>query len=67
MQLGRLHGIALLLLALLLLLTQRWITFSRKPAPMPGDTVQQSQHQPWTNYISGILGGASLGLEAICS
>ncbi|HJZ66129.1 MAG TPA: hypothetical protein VKD70_17510 [Candidatus Acidoferrum sp.] len=28
---------------------------------MPGDTVQQSQHRPWTNYIPGILGGACLG------
>jgi len=37
MQFGRLHGIALLLL------TQGWITMSHKPAPMPGDAVQQSQ------------------------
>lgn len=62
MQFGRLHGIALLLLALLLLATQAWIAVSSKPAPPPDDSLQQARHQPWTTYIPGILGVACLGL-----
>jgi len=59
MQFGRLHRIALLLLALILLLTQAWITVSSKSAD---DSFQQSRHQPWTNYIPGVLGVACLGV-----
>ena len=62
MQFGRLHGIALLLLALLLLLAQAWISLSRKPGPTQGDSVPQSQHLPWSSYIPGILGVGCLGL-----
>ena len=62
MQFGRLHGIALLLLAIVLLLTQAWIAMSGHVNSPPSNAPQQSQQKPITEYIPGIVGVVCLAL-----
>jgi hypothetical protein len=62
MQFGRLHGIALLLLAMLLLLTQAWIAMGGHVISPPPNAPQQSQQKSFTDYIPGIAGVVCLAL-----
>jgi len=61
MQFARIHGIALLILASLLLLTQAWLLLPIQVISSPADSPQPVQQRPLTQYIPGFAGVLCLG------
>ena len=61
MQFARIHGIALLILASLLLLAQAWILLAGQAVSSSEDSPQPVRQRPFTEYIPGLSGIVCLG------
>jgi len=62
LQFARIHGIALLILASLLLLAQAWILLAGQAAVSSSeDSPQPVRRRPFTEYIPGLSGIVCLG------